>query len=91
MNVRVNPHVIRRWYREAESISFLPDSPCAGSAMLFCTEEKLIAERLGIDTYTLLGRVDHGKSGAAQVVGRNADILQDAEMRFKHSNHAAFL
>lgn len=33
MNVRVNPHVIPGMV-QAESISFLPYSPCAGSAML---------------------------------------------------------
>ena len=53
MNVRVNPHVIPGMV-QAESISFLPDSPCAGSAIAFCAEEKLIGERLGIDIYTLL-------------------------------------
>ncbi len=40
----------------------------------FCAEEKLIAERLGIDTSYAAGR--DGKSGAAWVVGRNADILR---------------
>lgn len=39
----------------------------------FCAEEKLIAERLGIDTYTLLeemaSRVPPGR-------GRNADLLR---------------
>lgn len=39
----------------------------------FCAEEKLIAERLGIDIYTLLKRY---QSGAAWVVGRNADLLR---------------
>ncbi len=39
----------------------------------FCAEEKLIAERLGIDTYTLLEEM---ASRVPRVVGRNADLLR---------------
>ncbi len=40
----------------------------------FCAEEKLIAERLGIDTYTLLEEM--ASRVPPRVVGRNADLLR---------------
>ncbi|HIF0485149.1 TPA: ECSE_1600 family autotransporter [Escherichia coli] len=53
MNVRVNPHVIPGMV-QAESISFFTGLTMRWFRDAFCAEEKLIAERLGIDTYTLL-------------------------------------
>lgn len=51
MNVRVNPHVIPGMV-QAESISFFTGLTMRWFRDAFCAEEKLIAERLGIDTYT---------------------------------------
>ena len=77
MNVRVNPHVIPGMV-QAESISFLPDSPCAGSAML-SVPKKTDCRTFRHRHLYAAGR--DGQSGAAWVVGRNADLPD--RMRFK--------
>ncbi len=84
MNVRVNPHVIPGMV-QAESISFFTGLTMRWFRDAFCAEEKLIAERLGIDTYTLLeemaSRVPPGSWGLMP-------IFSD-RMRFKTWYHAA--
>lgn len=84
MNVRVNPHVIPGMVK-AESISFFTGLTMRWFRDAFCAEEKLIAERLGIDTYTLLeemaSRVPPGSWGVMP-------IFSD-RMRFKTWYHAA--
>ncbi|MCJ8682086.1 autoinducer-2 kinase [Escherichia coli] len=84
MNVRVNPHVIPGMV-QAESISFFTGLTMRWFRDAFCAEEKLIAERLGIDTYTLLeemaSRVPPGSWGVMP-------IFSD-RMRFKTWYHAA--
>ena len=84
MNVRVNPHVIPGML-QAESISFFTGLTMRWFRDAFCAEEKLIAERLGIDTYTLLeemaSRVPPGSWGVMP-------IFSD-RMRFKTWYHAA--
>ncbi|HEI2319022.1 TPA: autoinducer-2 kinase [Escherichia coli] len=84
MNVRVNPHVIPGMV-QAESISFFTGLTIRWFRDAFCAEEKLIAERLGIDTYTLLeemaSRVPPGSWGVMP-------IFSD-RMRFKTWYHAA--
>lgn len=82
MNVRVNPHVIPGMV-QAESISFFTGLTMRWFRDAFCAEEKLIAERLGIDTYTLLeemaSRVPPGSWGVMP-------IFSD-RMRFKTCLH----
>ncbi|HIH4117823.1 TPA: autoinducer-2 kinase [Escherichia coli] len=84
MNVRVNPHAIPGMV-QAESISFFTGLTMRWFRDAFCAEEKLIAERLGIDTYTLLeemaSRVPPGSWGVMP-------IFSD-RMRFKTWYHAA--
>ena len=84
MHVRVNPHVIPGMV-QAESISFFTGLTMRWFRDAFCAEEKLIAERLGIDTYTLLeemaSRVPPGSWGVMP-------IFSD-RMRFKTWYHAA--
>ncbi|MBJ3816829.1 autoinducer-2 kinase [Shimwellia pseudoproteus] len=84
MNIRVNPHVIPGMV-QAESISFFTGLTMRWFRDAFCAEEKLIAERLGTDTYTLLeemaSRVPAGSHGVMP-------IFSDA-MHFKHWYHAA--
>ncbi|EPE8115863.1 autoinducer-2 kinase [Escherichia coli] len=84
MNVRVNPHVIPGMV-QTESISFFTGLTMRWFRDAFCAEEKLIAERLGIDTYTLLeemaSRVPPGSWGVMP-------IFSD-RMRFKTWYHAA--
>lgn len=84
MNVRVNPHVIPGMV-QAESISFFTGLTMRWFRDAFCAEEKLIAERLGIDIYTLLeemaSRVPPGSWGVMP-------IFSD-RMRFKTWYHAA--
>ncbi|MBF3317467.1 autoinducer-2 kinase, partial [Leptospira borgpetersenii serovar Hardjo-bovis] len=53
MNVRSNPHVIPCMV-QTESISFFTGLTMRWFRDAFCAEEKLIAERLGIDAYSLL-------------------------------------
>ncbi|TCP95182.1 autoinducer 2 (AI-2) kinase [Cricetibacter osteomyelitidis] len=84
MNVRVNPHVIPPMV-QAESISFFTGLTMRWFRDAFCAEEKIIAERLGIDTYTLLEQM------AEKVpVGSNdiIPVFSDA-MHFKSWYHAA--
>jgi autoinducer 2 (AI-2) kinase len=50
MNIRVNPHVIPGM-AQAESISFFTGLTMRWFRDAFCAEEKLIAERLGVDAY----------------------------------------
>ncbi len=70
MNVRVNPHVIPGMV-QAESISFFTGLTMRWFRDAFCAEEKLIAERLGIDTHTLLeemaSRVPPGSWGVMPI------------------------
>ena len=69
---------------QAESISFFTGLTMRWFRDAFCAEEKLIAERLGIDTYTLLeemaSRVPPGSWGVMP-------IFSD-RMRFKTWYHA---
>ena len=55
MNIRVNPHVIPGM-AQAESISFFTGLTMRWFRDAFCAEEKLIAERMGVDTYYPAGR-----------------------------------
>lgn len=84
MNIRVNPHVIPGM-AQAESISFFTGLTMRWFRDAFCAEEKLIAGRMGIDTYTLLeemaSRVPPGSYGVMP-------IFSDA-MHFKQWYHAA--
>ncbi len=84
MNIRVNPHVIPGMV-QAESISFFTGLTMRWFRDAFCAEEKLIAERLGIDAYHLLeemaSRVPAGSWGVMP-------IFSDA-MHFKQWYHAA--
>ncbi len=84
MNIRVNPHVIPGM-AQAESISFFTGLTMRWFRDAFCAEEKLIAERLGVDAYTLLeemaSRVPAGSWGVMP-------IFSDA-MHFKQWYHAA--
>ncbi|WP_413735721.1 autoinducer-2 kinase [Sodalis sp. RH21] len=84
MNIRVNPHVIPGM-AQAESISFFTGLTMRWFRDAFCGEEKLIAERMGVDTYSLLedmaARVPVGSHGVMP-------IFSDA-MHFKTWYHAA--
>jgi len=84
MNIRINPHVIPGM-AQAESISFFTGLTMRWFRDAFCSEEKLIAQRLGIDTYSLLeemaARVPVGSWGVTP-------IFSDA-MHFKNWYHAA--
>jgi autoinducer 2 (AI-2) kinase len=84
MNIRVNPHVIPGM-AQAESISFFTGLTMRWFRDAFCAEEKLIAERMGMDTYSLLeemaSRVPAGSHGVMP-------IFSDA-MHFKQWYHAA--
>lgn len=84
MNIRVNPHVIPGM-AQAESISFFTGLTMRWFRDAFCAEEKLIAERLGVDAYSLLeemaSRVPAGSHGVMP-------IFSDA-MHFKQWYHAA--
>ncbi|EFN5667137.1 autoinducer-2 kinase [Escherichia coli] len=84
MNVRVNPHVIPGMV-QAESISFFTGLTMRWFRDAFCAEEKLIAERLGIDTYTLLEEM------ASRVPPRSWGVMPifSDRMRFKTWYHAA--
>ncbi|SQA97688.1 Autoinducer 2 kinase LsrK [Cedecea neteri] len=84
MNIRINPHVIHNMV-QAESISFFTGLTMRWFRDAFCAEEKLLAERLGVDTYALMeemaGRVPAGSHGVMP-------IFSDA-MHFKQWYHAA--
>ncbi|EJV4228532.1 autoinducer-2 kinase, partial [Salmonella enterica] len=84
MNVRINPHVIPGMV-QTESISFFTGLTMRWFRDAFCAEEKLIAERLGIDAYSLLedmaSRVPPGAYGVMPIF---SDV-----MRFKRWYHAA--
>src|SRR5476649_2023103 len=84
MNIRINPHVIPGM-AQAESISFFTGLTMRWFRDAFCAEEKLIAERMGVDTYSLLedmaARVPVGSWGVTP-------IFSDA-MHFKTWYHAA--
>lgn len=84
MNIRINPHVIPGM-AQAESISFFTGLTMRWFRDAFCSEEKLIAERLGVDAYSLLedmaARVPVGSHGVMP-------IFSDA-MHFKTWYHAA--
>jgi len=84
MNIRINPHVIPGM-AQAECISFFTGLTMRWFRDAFCSEEKLLAERLGVDTYSLLedmaARVPVGSWGVMP-------IFSDA-MHFKSWYHAA--
>ncbi len=84
MNIRVNPHVIPGM-AQAESISFFTGLTMRWFRDAFCTEEKTMAHRLGVDAYSLLedmaARVPVGAWGVTPV-------FSDA-MHFKNWYHAA--
>ncbi len=84
MNIRINPHVIPGM-AQAESISFFTGLTMRWFRDAFCAEEKLLAERLGVDAYSLLeemaARVPPGAYGVMP-------IFSDA-MHFKTWYHAA--
>lgn len=84
MNIRINPHVIAGM-AQAESISFFTGLTMRWFRDAFCAEEKLLAERLGVDAYSLLedmaSRVPPGAYGVMP-------IFSDA-MHFKTWYHAA--
>ncbi|MFD1806641.1 autoinducer-2 kinase [Pasteurella oralis] len=84
MNVRINPHVIAPLV-QAESISFFTGLTMRWFRDAFCEEEKLLAERLGTDAYTLLEQMaERVPVGANDVI----PIFSDA-MHFKSWYHAA--
>jgi len=84
INIRINPHVISGMV-QAESISFFTGLTMRWFRDAFCGEEKLVAERLGKDVYTLLeemaNQVPCGSYGIMP-------IFSDA-MHFKTWYHAA--
>lgn len=84
MNIRINPHVIPGM-AQAESISFFTGLTMRWFRDAFCAEEKLLAQRLGVDAYALLeemaARVPPGAYGVMP-------IFSDA-MHFNHWYHAA--
>ncbi|WP_370555847.1 autoinducer-2 kinase [Edwardsiella tarda] len=84
MNVRINPHVIPGMV-QSESISFFTGLTMRWFRDAFCAEEKLIAERLGMDAYTLLEEMaSRVPAGAYGVMPIFSDV-----MRFKRWYHAA--
>ncbi|WP_413740008.1 autoinducer-2 kinase [Sodalis sp. RH14] len=84
MNIRINPHVIPGM-TQAECISFFTGLTMRWFRDAFCSEEKSIAARMGVDTYSLLeemaARVPVGSHGIMP-------IFSDA-MHFKSWYHAA--
>ena len=84
MNILINPHVIPGM-AQAESISFFTGLTMRWFRDAFCSEEKLLSQRLGVDTYSLLeemaARVPAGAWGIMP-------IFSDA-MHFKNWYHAA--
>lgn len=84
MNVRINPHVIPDLV-QAESISFFTGLTMRWFRDAFCEEEKLLAQKLGIDTYTLLEQMaERVPVGSNDII----PIFSDA-MHFKAWYHAA--
>ncbi|MGR5143446.1 autoinducer-2 kinase [Photobacterium sp. DNB23_23_1] len=84
INIRINPHVIPGM-AQAESISFFTGLTMRWFRDAFCGEEKLVAERLGKDVYTLLEEMaDQVPCGSHGVM----PIFSDA-MHFKTWYHAA--
>ncbi|MDP8162028.1 autoinducer-2 kinase [Pasteurella skyensis] len=84
MNVRVNPHVISNLV-QAESISFFTGLTMRWFRDAFCEEEKLLAQKLGTDAYSLLEKMaERVPVGANDVI----PIFSDA-MHFKSWYHAA--
>ncbi|UGA57499.1 autoinducer-2 kinase [Vibrio sp. VB16] len=84
MNVRINPHVIPGMV-QAESISFFTGLTMRWFRDAFCGEEKLVAERLGKDVYTLLEDMARNVPCGSHGV---MPIFSDA-MHFKTWYHAA--
>lgn len=84
MNVRINPHIIPGMV-QTESISFFTGLTMRWFRDAFCGEEKRIAQRLGVDAWSLLeemaSRVPAGAHGVMPVF---SDV-----MRFKRWYHAA--
>lgn len=84
MNIRINPHVIAGQV-QAECISFFTGLTMRWFRDAFCSEEKQVAERLGVDSYSLLEtmaeRIPVGSYGVMPV-------FSDA-MHFQRWYHAA--
>ncbi|ENM5739811.1 autoinducer-2 kinase [Vibrio mimicus] len=84
INIRINPHVISGM-AQAESISFFTGLTMRWFRDAFCSEEKLVAERLGKDVYTLLEEMaSHVPCGSYGVM----PIFSDG-MHLKSWYHAA--
>lgn len=84
MNVRINPHVVTN-LAQAESISFFTGLTMRWFRDAFCEEEKRLADRLGVDAYTLLEQMaERVPVGSNDVI----PIFSDA-MHFKSWYHAA--
>ncbi|MGL4858385.1 MAG: autoinducer-2 kinase, partial [Enterobacteriaceae bacterium] len=84
MNIRINPHVIPGLV-QAECISFFTGLTMRWFRDVFCAEEKGVAQRLGVDAYSLLeemaAKVPAGSYGVMPIF---SDV-----MRFKSWYHAA--
>lgn len=84
MNIRINPHVVKNLV-QAESISFFTGLTMRWFRDVFCEEEKNVAQKLGIDTYTLLEQMaEKVPVGSNDVI----PVFSDA-MHFKSWYHAA--
>ena len=84
MNVRINPHVVKDLV-QAESISFFTGLTMRWFRDAFCEEEKAVAQRLGIDSYTLLEQMaEKVPVGSNDVI----PVFSDA-MHFKSWYHAS--
>ncbi|MGY4674374.1 autoinducer-2 kinase [Ursidibacter arcticus] len=84
MNVRINPHVINPLV-QAESISFFTGLTMRWFRDAFCEEEKNVANKLGIDAYTLLEQMaEKVPVGSNDVI----PVFSDA-MHFKSWYHAS--
>lgn len=84
MNIRINPYVISPLV-QAESISFFTGLTMRWFRDVFCEEEKHLAEKLGVDAYSLLEQMaEKVPAGANDVI----PIFSDA-MHFKSWYHAA--
>ncbi|NBI43636.1 autoinducer-2 kinase [[Haemophilus] felis] len=84
INIRINPHVVKNLV-QAESISFFTGLTMRWFRDAFCEEEKNVAQKLGIDTYTLLEQMaEKVPVGSNDVI----PVFSDA-MHFKSWYHAA--
>lgn len=84
MNIRINPHVVKN-LAQAESISFFTGLTMRWFRDAFCEEEKNVAQKLGIDAYSLLEQMaEKVPVGANDVI----PVFSDA-MHFKSWYHAS--